>query len=169
MIYSIGVISQTIDVFIGDDVGLPVLNLTHLTFPAVKYSKAGPNADVSLPLVNLAAITTPWAAGGVKERGEGVYRLDLPDAVFSVEAKVTVRGDETDKHLIAAPIEVSILPSLLEADLYIDTTVTPWAEVHMLKGTGGIGVGTELLRRRLYSTGGSSLTSTETVVGQAKQ
>lgn len=169
MIYPIGSTSQSMDVVIVNDQGIPVTGLDHTTFPTVKYSKAGPNADVAITLVALAAITTVWTSGGVKERGEGVYRLDLPDAVFSARAKVLLRGEATDKRLIAHPIDVSALHSLVEADLYIDTSVTPWAEVHMLKGTGGIGVGTELLRRRLFSTGAANLTSVDTVVGQAKQ
>lgn len=169
MIFPIGATSQSIDVAIIDDTGLPVTGLTNLTFPTVKYSKAGPNADVALVLVSLALITTPWTSSGVKERGEGVYRLDLPDAIFSVGAKVVLRAESSNKRLICPPIEVSSILSLLEADLYIDTSVTPWAEVHMLKGTGGIGVGVELLRRRLYNTSGGSLISTNTVVGQAKQ
>lgn len=169
MMYPIGATSQSIDVIIVNDQGIPVTGLDHSTFPTIKYSKAGPNADVTIALVALAAVTTVWTSGGVKERGEGVYRLDLPDAVFSVQAKVILRGETTDKRLIAHPIDVSRVMSLLEADLYIDTSVTPWAEVHMLKGTGGIGVGIELLRRRLFSTGAANLTSVDTVVGQAKQ
>ena len=169
MIYPIGSTSQSMDVVIVNDQGIPVTGLDHTTFPTVKYSKAGPNADVTITLVALAALTTVWTSGGVKERGEGVYRLDLPDALFSSQAKVLLRGETTDKRLIAHPIDVSKMFSLIEADLYIDTSVTPWAEVHMLKGTGGIGVGTELLRRRLFNTSAANLTSVDTVVGQAKQ
>src|SRR3990167_932259 len=169
MIYAVGATSQSIDVMIVDDDGLPVTGLTNLTFPTVTYSKAGANADVAIALVSLVLITTVYTSGGVKERGEGVYRLDLPNAIFSTGAVVTLRAETTDKRLIHPKIVVSTLLSLLEADLYVDTSVTPWAEVHMLKGTGGIGVGTELLRRRLFNTGGTNLTSTDTVVGQAKQ
>ena len=55
---------------------------------------------------------------------------------------------------------------LLQADLYVDTSVTPWDLVYMVKGSGGIGVGTELLRQNIKNTAGSNLTSTDTVVGQ---
>lgn len=58
---------------------------------------------------------------------------------------------------------------LAEADLYVDVGTTPWAVVYMLKGTGGIGAGTELLRKKLKDVNGSDLTATTTVVGESIQ
>lgn len=55
---------------------------------------------------------------------------------------------------------------LAEADIYVDTTVTPWALVWMLAGSGGIGVGTELLRKQVKDTGGTNITATSSIVGQ---
>lgn len=172
MIFPIGATSQSIDILVTDDTGLPVTGLLAATFPTVTLSKAGPNANITLTLVDLALITTVWTGTtdcGVKERSGGRYRLDLLDSVFSSGGIWNLWGEATNKRIICPPIEVSKLMSLVEADLYIDTSVVPWAEVHMLKGTGGIGVGTELLRRRLFSIGAESLVSVNTVVGQAKQ
>ena len=55
---------------------------------------------------------------------------------------------------------------LLNADMYVDKSGTPWQLVYIKRGTGGLGVGTELLRKSLKDVDGSNLASTETVVGQ---
>lgn len=109
MIYPLGATSQSIDVLIVDNSGLPVTGLVAATFPPVTYSRAGANADAAISLSNLALITTAWAAGGLKERGEGVYRLDLPDAAFAVVGHVRLRGEASGKRLIAATLDVGIL------------------------------------------------------------
>ena len=76
----------------------------------------------------------------------------------------TALGTSDDATLAA----VEVLRKLLRADHYIDNSTTPWALVYMQEGTGGIGVGVELFRKQLKSVAGSNLTSTDTVVGQAK-
>lgn len=65
--------------------------------------------------------------------------------------------------------QVEWLLRLIDADLYVDTTVTPWAIVYMVRNSGGIGVGTELHRKKLTDVTGTNLTATTTVVGQAHQ
>lgn len=169
MIYSVGVVGQSASVFLSDDNGLPVTGKDYLSFPDVYLMKNGAFADVQLPLVSLALITTPWDSGGLKERGRGWYRLDLPDSVFSSPGKIQLSGEGIGMHVVADCIEVSSIFSIIEADQIIDTSVTPWALVYILKGTGGIGVGTELLRKRLHNTAGANLVSTNTVVGQVQQ
>lgn len=107
MIYPPGATSQSIDVLIVDDVGIPVTGLIASTFPAVLYSIAGANADVALgSLSDLSTITTAWTAKGVKERAGGRYRLDLPDAVFTAAGKVTLWAEASGKRLLLDPIEV---------------------------------------------------------------
>jgi hypothetical protein len=113
--YAIGATSQSVDVSVYDDDGLPVTGLVAATFPTVKYSKAGANADVSITLADLAAIGTAWASGGLKERGEGVYRLDLPNAVFSTASKVKIRGEDTDKRLLFPLISVGDSEAVADA------------------------------------------------------
>lgn len=124
MIYAPGVTSQSIDVGVYDDSGLPVTGLVAATFPPVTYSRAGANADASVSLSDLAALTTAWSSGGLKERGGGVYRLDLPDAAFASAGLVTVRGDATGKHLVAPRLEVGKVAASVNS---ADTTGLPLA------------------------------------------
>ena len=106
MIVSVGATGVSVDVQIVDDSGLPVTGLAAPSFPAVAYSLAGANADVAVSLSDLATITTAWSSGGVKERGNGVYRLDLPNATFTVAGEIKVRGESSGKHLLAPWIDV---------------------------------------------------------------
>lgn len=106
-----GATSQSIDIQIVDDTGVEVTGLVAATLPALSYSKGNNVAAASISLSDLALITTAWTSGGVKERANGVYRLDLPDAVVSTAAKVTLIGGSTNKRLIAAPIDVQYVQS----------------------------------------------------------
>jgi hypothetical protein len=101
--------SQSIDIRIVDDSGLPVTGLVAATLPTLTYNKAGANADVTITPVDLATLATAWTSSGVKERGDGVYRLDLPNAVFTAATRVTLRGETTDKRVICPVIEVGML------------------------------------------------------------
>lgn len=111
VLFSIGDTAQSLDVVLADDTGLPLTGLTAATFPPVKLSRAGAFADVALTLSDLAGVAAAWAAGGVAERGEGVYRLDLPDAVFTASALWTVRGEAAGRHLIAPTVQVGRVPT----------------------------------------------------------
>ncbi len=106
MIFAAGAQSQSVDVQIVDDAGLGVAGLVAATFPAVTYSRAGAFADAGVSLSDLAAIGSAWAAGGLKERGGGYYRLDLPDAVFASAGRVTLRAEAAGKHLICPALDV---------------------------------------------------------------
>ena len=106
MIFKSGATSQSVDVQIVDDSGLAVTGLTYLTASTIKYSVAGANADVTITLVTLAAITTAWASGGFIERGNGVYRLDVPNAALSSVGEVTLRAEASGQHLISPRIVV---------------------------------------------------------------
>jgi hypothetical protein len=106
MIVCAGATKQSLDVLLVDDSGLPLTGLVAATFPAVKWSLAGAYADQTVTLSDLAALTASWAEGGVKERGGGRYRLDLPDAVFEAQGEVSVRGEASGKHLVAPLIDV---------------------------------------------------------------
>lgn len=101
-----GATSKSIDIKVYDDDGLPVTGLVAATMPTVKYSLAGANADATISLTDLATIGTAWSSGGLKERGEGVYRLDLPNAALTTAGIVTVRGEATGKRVVCEPIEV---------------------------------------------------------------
>ncbi len=112
MIYPSGSTSQSIDIFIGDDLGIAVTGLVASTMPTVKYSRAGANADVTITLADLSLITTVWASGGFKERGNGVYRLDVPDAAFTTSGEVTIRGEASGKHVFAPRLEIGVLDNI---------------------------------------------------------
>lgn len=111
---AVGVTDQTLDVRFVDDEGLPATGLVAATMPAVKMSK-GTGADITISLVDLALATSTHTDGGVKERGEGVYRLDLPDTAASTAGIVTLRSEATGKRLIVAPIQVGLQDALESA------------------------------------------------------
>lgn len=107
-IFDLNDTSKSIDIEVYNDEGQPTTGLVAATFPSLTYSKAGPNADVAIVLSDLAAITDAWASGGLKERGNGIYRLDVPNTVFTtLNSKVTIRGGSAGKWLIPVLIEVS--------------------------------------------------------------
>jgi hypothetical protein len=129
MIVAVAATSQSIDVQIVDDAGLPVTGLVAATFPAVSYALAGANASVGIALQDLATITAAYSSGGVKERSGGYYRLDLPNAAMTAAGEVKLIGETTGKHLIADPIIVSApagtVKNITSVSQDIVTTDTP--------------------------------------------
>jgi hypothetical protein len=110
MVYLIGSVGNSVDAFIGDDNGLPVIALVAATFPALTWSEAGANADNAFGALNdLLSLTAPFNQLGVFERGNGVYRLDLPNAIFAGSGKVRIRGDVSGKHIMVPLIEVGVI------------------------------------------------------------
>lgn len=95
-----GSTSVSIDIQIVDDSGLAVTGLVAATMPAITYSLQNATAAVAISLSDLAAITTAWTSGGVKERSGGVYRLDLPNAIGAGIGFARILGDASGKHLI---------------------------------------------------------------------
>lgn len=87
---------------------------------------------------------------------EGTFAMTVVDGAW-VERVVGQNGAALAKQALA------------EADILVDTSQDPWEMVWIQKGTGGIGVGTELMRKVLRNTGGTGITSTATVVGQVKE
>ncbi|HEY0983766.1 MULTISPECIES: hypothetical protein [unclassified Schlesneria] len=137
MIFDSGATNQSIDVQIVDDSGLPVTGLLAAGFPTLKYSTAGAHADVTFPaLTDLAAITTGYTSGGVKERGEGVYRLDLPDAIFAAAGQVRIRGEASGKHLIVDTIEIAPPVNTVRLNGASQTARDIGASVLLSPGTG---------------------------------
>lgn len=71
------------------------------------------SARVAITLADLAAVTTAWTSGGVKEidatNMPGLYRIDLPDAMFVVgsfvdEVNLTINGTGLDTLNIVIPL-----------------------------------------------------------------
>lgn len=54
------------------------------------YYQIQGSALASITLSNLAAVTTSYTSGGVKEKQDGLYRLDVPNAAFASGDSVTV-------------------------------------------------------------------------------
>jgi len=67
---------------------------------------------------------------------------------------------------VLADADLDTIKKLLEADIYIVSTTTPWNLVYMEKGTGAPGVGTELLRKALKEIDGTNITAATKIVGQ---
>ena len=87
-----------------------------------------------------------------------------------VHAVTTLQdGLATEAKQDTAQDDITEIQKVVEADAYIDTGVTPWDLVLMERGTGGIGVGVELLRKNLKDVSGTDITNTTTVIGQAAQ
>jgi hypothetical protein len=104
--YAPGVSSKSVCIQIVDDSGLPVTGLVAATMPAISYWLAGANASVSISLSDLAAITTAYSSGGVKELSGGYYRLDVPDGAWTTAGKVKIFGEATGKRVLLEIVDV---------------------------------------------------------------
>lgn len=93
-----------------------------------------------------------------------LIRADAADPVAKSEINTGGGAYDEAKHSL---VRAASLAELLEADRYIDTSVTPWALVLMRKNSGGPGVGVELLRQRLLTETGANVTSISTFVGRS--
>src|SRR5690606_18925017 len=104
---------------------------------------------------SLAAVGTNVSA--IKTKTD----VALPSTAYGTEGglatHVIVAG--TAEYVVATATNVDLLKDLLEADIVVDTSVTPWARVLIKKDTGGLGVGIELLRQPMYDTTGAGVTS----------
>jgi hypothetical protein len=106
-----GVTDLTIFVQIIDDAGLPVTGLDAASFPTIYLRHAEENngtvaAGSTLSLTDLADIDSAHSDGGLFEDAQGFYRLDLPDDVGNSDTTWYISGEDTDLHLVHAPIDV---------------------------------------------------------------
>lgn len=99
MIVTPGSTSQSVTLQIVDDSGLAVTGLTAATMPTISYERVA-EALVGITLSDLAALTSAYSSGGVKEVGSGYYRLDCPDAAFATASRVRIIGEATGKHVL---------------------------------------------------------------------
>lgn len=98
-------ISQTVEIF--DDSGLPVTGLLAATFPTVLWRKSrGSSNELDLPLSDLPSATTAWSDGGVFPIGQGRYRIDLSNSLFTTADTVTVWAEASGKHMMPLVFEV---------------------------------------------------------------
>ncbi len=109
-IYAPGSTSQSVQIQVVDDTGLPVTGLVAATLPAIYYWIAGAHAAVAISLSDLSTITTAYSSGGVKEIDSvnlaGFYRLDVPDAALASAGKVKIGGEASGKHVLCDTLDV---------------------------------------------------------------
>lgn len=84
----------------------------------------------------------------------------------SVRSAVGIASANLDTQLgtLATTVLLTAVQKVLEADLMVDTNVSPWDLVYLQRGTA-----TELLRKNLTDVSGNPITATTTVVGNALQ
>ena len=103
-----GSTNPSIDLFLGDDSGLPVSGKTYSNFPTTYYSVGGAVAKTAITFASLASESTAYTSGGLIERSNGWYRLDLPvAAVATAGVNLAVFSEGTGLHLYCAPIWIS--------------------------------------------------------------
>ena len=109
MIFTPGSTSQSIDIQLVDDSGLPLTGKVAADFPNVYWSIGGNTAATQITLSDLSLITSTYSSGGIKERtgAAGIYRLDLPNAVFANAGKVRIYGEASGKHLLCPAFTVA--------------------------------------------------------------
>ena len=99
-------------------------------------------------LTNLPSIPANWlTAAGL-----------AADAVTEIQAGLATSATQSSQGT-----QLTWLQNFLGGDKLIDNTVTPWAEVVRIAGTG-----TELIRKKLRDVTGANITSTTVVIGSAK-
>lgn len=77
------------------------------------YRRTG-GAKVAITPVTLAALTTAWTSGGVLHIGDGVFRLDVPDAAFvSGAATVLIGGSATGMIFDRVEIQLKYEPTAI--------------------------------------------------------
>jgi hypothetical protein len=106
MIVAPGSTSQSIQVQLVDDAGLPLTGKVYTDFPTTGYQLAGAHSAASITLASLADLTTAYSSGGVKEIGGGWYRLDLPNGALTTAGQVVIYGSASGKHVRADFIDV---------------------------------------------------------------
>lgn len=107
------------------------------------------------------------ALTALQTHGDSTWSTATGFSTFDPDTDTVARVTLVDTFTSNA--DVTSILKLLQADQFIDNATTPWAHVLIESGTGGVGVGTELKRKRLKTVTGSNITSTEQVVGQEVQ
>jgi hypothetical protein len=163
MIVAPGSTSNIVTIQIVDDSGLPVTALASATFPAIYYTLGTNVASTQItPLSDLAAITTAFIAKGVKERENGYYRIDVPDAAFTTAGTLRIQGEATGKRVLCEPIVIAYLPAnVLQwnsdgAGIGVDANHFPKVDVEDVHGTGQTAAD---LAARLGAPAGASMSA----------
>lgn len=119
-----GSVDQSLTVQIVDDNGAPVTDLLAADWPGVFYARVR-EAEVSITLSDLSAITAAYASGGVAEIGGGYYRLDGPNTAWATaSAIILIIGEASDMHLLCPAIECASDATIYGETGAIDHTIT---------------------------------------------
>ena len=119
-----GSVDRSVDLYIIDSTdGTPEVGVLWNTAGIDLKYRRDLSAPVSITEATLAALTTAHTDGGFLEIGNGVYRLDLPDAAWATGADhVTVFGTVTG--MIVLPVTVQLVEYNPEAALATPTNIT---------------------------------------------
>ena len=119
-----GSVDRSVDLYIIDSTdGTPEVGVLWNTAGIDLKYRRDLSAAVSITEATLAALTTAHTDGGFLEIGNGVYRLDLPDAAWATGADhVTVFGTVTG--MIVLPVTVQLVEYNPEAALATPTNIT---------------------------------------------
>ena len=119
-----GSVDRSVDLYIIDSTdGTPETGVLWNTAGIDLKYRRDLSAAVSITEATLAALTTAHTDGGFLEIGNGVYRLDLPDAAWATGADhVTVFGTVTG--MIVLPVTVQLVEYNPEAALATPTNIT---------------------------------------------
>ena len=119
-----GSVDRSVDLYIIDSTdGTPEVGVLWNTAGMDLKYRRDLSAAVSITEATLAALTTAHADGGFLEIGNGVYRLDLPDAAWAAGADhVTIFGTVTG--MIVLPVTVQLVAYDPESALATPTNIT---------------------------------------------
>ena len=91
------------------------------------YRRDGAKTEIALS--DLAALTTAHTDGGLKEIGDGWYRLDVPDAAFADGAnRVAIGGAVSGGVVLSAP--VVIVTAAIDEDAIAEAIDTSLSAAH---------------------------------------
>lgn len=119
-----GSVDRSVDLYIIDSTdGTPEVGVLWNTAGMDLKYRRDLSAVVSITEATLAALTTAHTDGGFLEIGNGVYRLDVPDAAWATGADhVTIFGTVTG--MIVLPVTVQLVEYDPEAALATPTNIT---------------------------------------------
>lgn len=134
------------------------------TYIARQSVRVGDMRDGVITAASIAsnAITAAKIAGGALTISKFAEEVPANVLMWNGELATGVTGFDAD----ALQANAQFSRDILEADMYVDTTATPWDMVAIKKGSGTLTTGTVLLRQKLRTTAAGNVTSTETIVGR---
>ncbi len=152
--YNLSVRAGTTDVEVSFKVldnttGLPVTGLDHASAGIDLWYRRQGATKTSITEASLAALTTAHTDGGVEEIGNGVYRLDLPDAACAASASFVEYGGTFTGYCViggridlttesAADVATAVLDRALSGHTTAGTVGKAISDVLADTGTDGV-------------------------------